>query len=788
MRRTRPVASFILKMNENRFNTNFAHVYKLLTILVVFVSLICPKDSQAEFQRGALEKLDQAINKAIEEKKAPGGVLWLESNGIVYSKAYGNMANLPEPKPAAINTIYDAASLTKPIVTTSAILKLVEEEKLKIDAPVSNYLPEFSKIAGSKISIRHLLTHTSGLRPGLSLSTDWAGEEDAYRLICSEKLKAQPGERFIYSDINFILLGILVHKVSGTSLDQYIQEHVFNPLGMKDSGFNPPRSLLSRIAPTQHTKTGMLHGVVHDPTSRRIGGVAGHAGLFISAQDLAKFSRMILNEGSYKGVKIFKPQTIASLKTVHTRGRLDNYRSLGWDVDTGYTRLRGQLFSLGGIGHTGFTGPSIWIDFASKSFVFFLTNSVHPDGSGNVLDLREDIGTLAASALPEKIKPTSQFFPNKVKTGLDVLVMQNFKPLHGKRVGLITNHTGHDANRISTIEHFLKSPNVDLAALFSPEHGIRGDLDSKINDQKDKKSKLNVFSLYGETRKPLPSQLAGLDVLVFDIQDIGTRFYTYISTMGLAMEAAAENDLEFLILDRPNPIGGVSYSGPLLEGKTDFVGFHKIPIRHGMTVGELGLLFRSEREELKILNLDVIKCQGWQRGMMWSETGLPWTNPSPNMRSSTQALLYPGVGAIEFADISVGRGTDTPFEIIGAPYIHDLELSRELNRLKISGLTTEPITFTPSASKFKGDLCKGVRFVITDRNKVDLSALGLALTSTIYRLYPDQFDLAKVNRLLKSDSIISLIRSGDSLQTLIDISKKSILPFDTLRNKHLLYQ
>lgn len=762
-------------------------VYKVLPLLFCFIFILNLENSRAEFARVVLKDLDNTIEKAIAENKTPGGVLWLESKGHVYAKAYGNMAIEPQVKPATIETIYDAASLTKPIATASAIMKLVEQGELVIDAPVSDYLPEFSKVAGDLISIRHLLTHTSGLRPGLSLANQWSGEEDAYKLICSEKLWAQPGERFIYSDINFILLGILVHKVSGTPLDQYAKKHIFDPLTMNDSGYNPPKSLLPRIAPTQKIQQGMLHGTVHDPTSRRLNGVAGHAGLFISAQDLAKFSRMILNKGAYNGSQIFQPKTIETLKAVHSRGRLDSYRSLGWDVDTGYTRLRGRLFPIGGIGHTGFTGPSLWIDFDSHSFVMFLTNRVHPDGSGNVLDLREEIGTLAAKALPAHSRPESPIYPSKVMTGLDVLVRENFQILKDKKVGLITNHTGHDAKRISTIEHFLASPNVNLVALFSPEHGIRGDLDSKINDQTDETSKLTVFSLYGKTRKPLPSQLENIDVLVFDIQDIGTRFYTYISTMGLAMEAAAEANIDFIILDRPNPIGGDTFSGPLLEGKTDFVGFHKIPMRHGMTVGELGKLFQAEREELKALCLQVIGCKGWQRGMSWAETGLPWTNPSPNMRSSTQALLYPGVGVIEFAAISVGRGTDTPFEIIGAPYIHDLELAREINRLKIEGVLAEPITFTPSASKFKDQLCRGIRFVLTDRENANMTLLGLALTSTLHRLYPDDFDLSKVNRLLKSDSIIAAIRGGADIHSLLEISNASLDSFKAVRKKHLLY-
>lgn len=754
---------------------------------ILVVSFAFSIHSWGQFDESKLRAIDAAIEKTIAEGKTPGGVLWLESRGKIHTKAYGHKSLVPVAEKATLDTIYDAASVTKVAATTLALMKLVEKHQVLVDAPVASYLPEFSAVAGDAISVRHLMTHTSGLRPGLSLSENWSGMDAAYRLACSQTLQSQPGEKFVYSDINFILLGILVAKVSGSPLDEYVGQNIFQPLGMTDSGFNPDPSLISRIAPTQQIGDNMLRGVVHDPTARRMGGVAGHAGLFTTASDLAKLARMILHNGSIHNQSHFKKSTLDQMRQVHSRGHLDSFRSLGWDVDTGYTRLRGRHFSVGGIGHTGFTGPSMWIDFETQSIVIFMSNRVHPDGKGSVLDLREEIGTLFAEAIWSPAHPPTLKAEGAVMTGLDVLVSEKFKPLHGQRIGLITNHTGHDRKRVSTIQHFRDAEDVKLVALFSPEHGIAGVLDEKVGDSQHDQLAIPIFSLYGNTRKPLPDQLADLDALVFDIQDIGCRFYTYISTMGLAMEAAAVAGIPFFVLDRPNPINGLTVDGPQLEGPPDFVGFHDIPIRHGMTTGELARMFQAEIPTLKMLQLEVIPCRGWSRSMFWSETGLPWTNPSPNMRSSQQALLYPGTGLIEMADISVGRGTDTPFEILGAPYIHDIELARELNRLALPGITFEPITFTPDSSKFAGKLCKGVRMTVTKQKRVPVLKLGIALASTLHRLYPTDFDLSKVNRLMKSEKLVAAIREGRDIPALARMWKSSIEDFKSRRAAYLMY-
>ncbi len=732
-----------------------------------------------------LAELDAAIEGAIAQTNCPGAVLWVERHGTAYHRAYGHRAVVPVVEPMTEDTIFDAASLTKVVACAPAIMLLIERGLVELDAPVSRYLPEFVGEGREAVTIRHLLTHTSGLRPDISLKPDWSGRDAALKLCLAEKLTAKPGERFIYSDTGPILLGEVVRRLTGKDLDAFVAAEVFGPLRMVDTGFNPPEAKRSRIAPTEVEDGVPWRGVVHDPRARRMGGVAGHAGLFTTAADLVRFSRMLLNEGELDGVRVFRPETVRLMTTVQSPPGVAVRRGLGWDIDSGYAGQRGEIFPIGGYGHTGWTGTSLWIDPFSGTFVILLTNRNHPTEAGNVIPLRRRVGTLAAQAVmgfnfsyvPGALSPqtnspatprratgagTASERPAAVTSralnGIDVLARQGFAPLRGLRVGLITNHTGHDRDRRSTIDLLAQAPGVKLVALFSPEHGIRGALDEKVSDSIDEETGLPVFSLYGDTRQPRPEQLRELDALVFDIQDIGARFYTYISTMGLAMEAAAMAGKRFFVLDRVNPIGGLAVEGPVHTGESTFVAFHRIPVRHGMTVGELARLFNAERGWN--CQLTVIPCEGWSRGQWFDQTGLPWTNPSPNMRSLTAATLYPGVCLLEACAVSVGRGTGTPFEIVGAPYIHDGEFAAALNASGVPGVRFVPVRFTPEASIFKGRSCGGVQILLLDREVLNAVDLGLALIQTLHRLYPDQFNLDKVNNLLFHTPTLEAVRAG----------------------------
>jgi uncharacterized protein YbbC (DUF1343 family)/CubicO group peptidase (beta-lactamase class C family) len=733
--------------------------------------------------------------EAIAKGKTPGGVLWVERKGQVYKKAFGNRSVFPNTEITTVDTIYDLASLTKVIATAPSIVKLHEQGKLSIHDPVAKYLPDFAANEKGNVTLLHLLTHTSGLRPSLPLSPAWVGNEHAIKLACAESLQTTPGTQFKYSDINFILLGQIVHEVSGLALHNFAQNELYQPLGMSETRFLPRSNKQVRIAPTTKSDSGVIRGIVHDPTSARMGGVAGHAGLFSTAEDLARFGRMLLREGKQGTRTILKPETVRMMTINQSPSAVTHQRGLGWDIASPYSSPRGNLFEIGSFGHTGWTGTSIWTDPFSETFVIFLANRNHPTEEGNVIALRRTISTLVAESIigydfPKKATKAKPPSPKKkaltnTLNGIDVLKRSQFKPLEGHAIGLITNHTGQSRENESTIDLLHQAQNVHLAALFSPEHGIRGKEDSKVSDGQDEKTGLHIFSLYGKTRKPTPEQLKGIEALVFDIQDIGCRFYTYISTMGLAMEAAAEAGIKFIVLDRINPISGSRVEGPVLDGDTSFIGFHTIPVRHGMTVGELAKLFAKEKG--LTIDLEIVPVQNWSRESWLDDTSISWINPSPNMRSLTQAALYPGIGLLEMTALSVGRGTSTPFEVIGAPYIDANKLALEINQLDLAGLVVTPIHYTPTASVFAQTLCHGLRFNMTDRKTFRPIALGLNLARILHRDYPEEFDVSKVNRLLINSKSIEQIRQGNAHSELEATWAPGLQQFLTRRAPHLIY-
>lgn len=390
---------------------------------------------------------------------------------------------------------------------------------------------------------------------------------------------------------------------------------------------------------------------------------------------------------------------------------------------------------------------------------------------------------LFAAGIPA---PAQSKLPD-VATGLDVLVETGFEPLRGRNVGLITNHTGRTRDGAGIVDAFLTQDACRLRILFSPEHGFAGLLDqSKISDARHS-SGLEIKSLYGETRKPTAEMLDGLDTLVFDIQDIGCRFYTYVSTMKLAMEAATEQGLRFVVLDRPNPIGGTTVAGPVLApGDESFIAAHTIPLQHGMTVGELARMLHDELELDG--ELSVVECRGWHRSMRWDETGLTWVNPSPNMRNLNQALLYPGIGLVEFTNVSVGRGTDTPFEIVGAPYVDGRALAALLRSRNLPGVTFVPVEFVPDTSKFKDELCRGVQILVTDRDALDAVRTGMTLAWALRRLCPDTWEVDRFARLLAEPDAFERIRAGAFAEQAIATWLDELEAFGARRETFLLYR
>ena len=740
--------------------------------------------------------LDAIVEGAVRDGLIPGAVLIIGHDGkIVHRKAYGSRALVPQREPMTADTIFDIASLTKVVATTPSLMKLFEQGKLRINDPITAYLPDFQG-GRSDITVRDLLTHFSGLPPDLNLDPPWTGYDTGIRRALIEKPTSPPATRFVYSDINFELLGEIVHRLSGKPLDEYAREAVFAPLGMRETSFHPAPS--PRIAPTEiDPATGApFRGVVHDPTARYMGGVAGHAGVFSTAADLAKYAQMMLDSGD----KFVSPLTVKKFTTPNSPPDQPILRGLGWDIDSGYSAPRGELFPVGSYGHTGFTGPSLWIDPASKTYIILMTNSVHPKGGKNLNPLRSKIATIVAAAVgvpgPAPFYETLEAAgvrrmtaPNhQVLTGLDVLEAANFAELSGKRVGLITNHSGLDRTGQRNIDA-MRAAGVKLSAIFSPEHGLTGKEDrSDIADDKDAATGLPVRSLYNDGRNRLtPAMLRDVDVLVFDIQDAGARFYTYSCTMLYALEDAAKAKLPFYVLDRPNPVTGVHIEGPLLDDNLhSFTGCFTMPVRHGLTLGELATMANAERHFNA--DLHVVKMKNWQRSDWFDSTALPWIDPSPNLRSLNAAALYDGLALLEASpNYSVGRGTDAPFEQIGADWIHGAELALFLNNWVLPGVRVYPTKFQPSSGPFAGKTIEGVRFVILNREQLNSVRLGLDVAYALQRLYPGKINFEACRFLIGSREIVDALKSGAAPGNIEERTREPLLKFAERRRPYLLY-
>ena len=795
--------------------------------------------SQAVFGRQAapaFSRIDELVQDAIAAKAAPGAVVLVgRGDQTIYEKAYGSRATVPSQEPMTLDTVFDVASLTKVVATTTAVMTLIEQGRVRLNDPVATFVPGFDRYGKSGITVRHLLTHVSGLRPDVDLHP-WTGYDAAIALAVDEVPTAAPGDHFVYSDINFFLLGDIVSRVTGQSLDAYLRRAVFEPLGMRDTGFLPAKTLLPRIAPTERCAeqdawpckrpdAPPLRGVVHDPTARRMGGIAGHAGLFSTARDLKRFARMLINGGELEGVRVMSAATVARMITPVQLPAGAGTRGLGWDIDTSFSSNRGDLFPIGSYGHTGFTGTSIWIDPASKSYVIFLSSRLHPDGVGDVGVLRSRIATVAAAALSGgasevRLKPdaTSGVSPSggatvrlkadatstpsvvsgsnvasgfsrtmPVLTGIDVLARDGFATLKGKKVGLVTNHTGRSISGASTIDLIHAAPGVQLVALFSPEHGIRGVLDADVPSSRDDQTGLPIHSLYGATRRPTDAMLTGIDTMVIDLQDVGVRFYTYYATMGLVMEEAAKRKIAVVVLDRPNPINGWQIEGANLDATGDaLITYHQMPVRHGLTMGEMARLLNEERGIGATLT--VVPIENWRRDQWYDETGLLWVNPSPNMRNLNQATLYPGVGAIEYSNISVGRGTDQPFEQLGAPWIDGPRLATALNARKLGGIRFYPVTFTPTSSKYANQVCQGVFMMVTNRSALAPARLGLEIAGALFKLFGDRYQLANTNLLVGSRDSLERVKRGEDPAVVSARWTDDEARWRRLRAKYLLYR
>ena len=796
---------------------------KLTTASLIFLALHAWGQQPATPD---FKNIDRIMSHVLAAHLVPGAVVLIGHDGkIVFHKAYGERSLEPKRAPMTEDTVFDMASMTKVLATSAAAMELYQQGRFRLNDPVAKYLPEFAANGKQDITIRQLMTHYSGLPPDVDLTQAWAGKQKGLDLAFSATPDRSPGTAFRYSDINFIVIGALVEKLSGTTLDAYTAQNIFTPLGMKHTRFLPPEVWRANIAPTQYDEHHrMLLGVVHDPTARRMGGVAGHAGLFSTANDVAIYAQSLLDrlQGRSSSFPIDR-LTLEKMTTPQQPATGVALRGLGWDIESPFSGNRGELFPVGGFGHTGFTGTDLWIDPWSDSYVIFLSNRVHPDGGANTVPLEGKIANAAAEALhiqvPDRGNKISRLtgynesltgmrrWPSRngnVQNGIDVLEGENFATLarlaakHGGRlrVGLLTNQTGLDSSGRRTIDVLekdapIKVPGLALTTIFSPEHGILGAKDTTdIASTHDRATGLSVISLYGATdaqRHPSLEQMNKLDTVVIDLQDAGVRFYTYETLMGYFLQAAAHSGTDIVILDRPDPLNGSFVQGPVSDATyRSYTNFMALPVRHGMTMGELARYFNGEGHIGA--SLTVVPIRGWQRGDWYDSTSLLWVDPSPNLRNMDEATLYPGVGMIETSNISVGRGTDTPFQWIGAPWIQATQLASALNARFPTGIRFVPVQFIPQTPyPYAGQLCHGVGFVITDRNAFDAPELGLELASMLHKLYPTQFHLDSIHTLVANQATMEALKQKHDPEPIADTWKRGIQEFKKKRKGYLLY-
>jgi SSS family transporter len=906
------------------------------------------------------------VNDGIAAKKLPGAVLQVGHNGkVLLTHAYGLRKYAGEPgldgkpsdaEPMTVDTIFDMASLTKCLATATAIMQLYEEGKLQFDDPVAKYLPEFAANGKESVTIRMLLTHYSGLPEDVSLKDPWGlaapDRAEGIKRAMNATLYGPPGLTFKYSDINFITLGALVEKLSGETEDVYVADHIFKPLGMTQTGYRPydktcgpvtryganiapgpkpfgrigvvclphtwsPYNLDPLTAPTAHDDESkldpalnpdwdhLLRGTVHDPTTRRMGGVAGHAGVFSTAHDVGLYAQALLdkllhNTGPFplkqSTLKLMttpeQPATAQGGATIFTEDGQPTKgiatRGFGWDINTAFSRPRGAIFPIGSFGHTGFTGTTLWMDPQSDTYVVLLANAIHPRGATPISALRGQVATAVAQALgigaqgapsssnlpaapvpvanlsknfrSEDFRPTPREIPpgpcapktivysagpNPPRptaltwTGIDVVERSHFTQLreaatrHQDRLnlGILTNVAGTDSQCRRTIDIIAHEatrdiPQLHLTTLFAAEHGLSAKQESTaIKAEFDDATRLPIISLYGpkpSDRRPTHEQLKDLDAVLIDFQDVGNRFWTFDTAMGYFLEASAaemrdyHHDLEIIVLDHPNPTSGTDFAvqGPISDtGRQSYVDYTPLPARHGMTIGELARYYNAEATPTAKAtdifaagakpvappaakgigaHLTVVPVQNWTRDLYLDQTGIAWNNPSPNLRSVTAATLYPGIGLFETSNLSVGRGTATPFEHFGAPYLKPADVLACLTPRTIPGIafsaTTLTIAETPDHYPYHGQTIPGIKLTITDRSVLDTPELGMEIITCVHKLYPAEFNMARTINIIANAETMAALQRGDDPRTIAAAWKPALDAFRLKRAPYLLYR
>ena len=722
------------------------------------------------------DRVRAALDTAVAEAKAPGAVAYIGDLEHTHAHvAVGARQLVPEQRPAELDTVYDLASLTKVVATTTAVMLLAEDGAIDLDAPVSAYLaiPQFSAIA-----VRHCLTHTAGLDPGKPLYKECTTIDAMLERYAAMPLRWPPGTRWLYSDVSFMVLGRIVELVSGRSLDAFCMERIFTPLEMNNTRYIPPADWAARCAATERCpwRGKTMIGQVHDENAYAVGGVAGHAGLFSTAPDLARFVRALL------GGKVLKGETVDRMMQLGLVPAWP-WQGLGWQLDAWPTKNFGFLPTRNSAGHAGWTGTSLWMDRTTRTFAILLSNTCHParDTRDNET-LRRSFHT-AIGAI---------YYPNSTNThtGLDRLVREDFRGLRGKRIALLAHHAAVDQFGRHIIDVLALAPDVTLARLYSPEHGLTGQAEAGATVGAQT-AQVPVVSLYGKRTAPTADELSGIDTFAIDLQDVGARYYTYPATMRACLKACAAAGVPVLVLDRPNPCGGIALEGPIAANTDSLVCWGAVPARHGMTMGEIAEWFRTTELKDSGLDLTVNLLDGWRPERLFGECSLAWVPASPNLPTPETALVYSGTCLFEGTNVSEGRGTDTPFTLVGAPWLDAARVIAAVPGDATPGLQLAPATFTPrsipgkaASPKYLDTECRGVRIAVTGPHAARPFATAVALLCAIRRIHPDQFVWEKSFDVLAGTPALreQIDRGGDPLNIIAGYAAP-LAEFDAARPK-----
>lgn len=679
--------------------------------------------------------IEREIDRAIERGEMPGAMVIAGNRaGVFFRRAFG-LHSVEPRRPLGEDAVFDLASLTKAVATATGLAALVEDGRVRYDDLVAKHLPAFAAEDKRRITLRHLLTHTSGL-PAVN-----AVPLSRLEGIATTPLLDEPGARYRYSDLGFIVLGEVVARAAREPLERFVARRLFEPLGLGDTEFRPGSG--PRLVPTEREGEAYLTGVVHDPRARALGGVAGHAALFSSADDLARFARCLLARGSLDGRRVLREETVREMtRALEVPGARV---ALGWDApdEPATAALSARSF-----GHEGFTGTSLWIDPVRDRFVVFLSSRLHPDGKGRIAPTARAIRALVAGAALDPEQP-------RVELGIDRLAREGFARLTGRRVALLTHAPARDASGRRTLDLLASAPGISLVRVVTPEHGLSAYEEGAVPDGRDARTGLPVLSLYGAGASS--RAWAGVDTVVVDLVDVGARFYTYVATLLDALESGRR----VVVLDRPNPSGGLRVAGPVSRGvPRSLVDPHPLPVMHGMTLGELARFLAYERRIDPLP--EVVPLGGWRREMRFEDTGLPWFDPSPNLRSPRAALLYPGIALFEFTNLSVGRGTATPFELVGAPWLDAPAVIQRVG--PVAGVRLEVRDFTPASGPFRGQVCRGIQLGVHDPALLSPLSLAFALARALRQVHPRQWQYSGIGVLLRSDATLRALAAGASAE------------------------